>query len=163
MSAFPTQDVISSWSRSVSHPGPAEVVFARSGAFDGRILFQGNQVAIKLRSAPTLLLTGCLFLSFDDIAVENNQFVTEAAAVFVHVLAWGFSARLVGNRVNEYPLTTLYSGWTVGQQALTSLNQATHCLFTTGIQSSSPNNQVAINLLCEQLTWLGKKIVAGGQ
>jgi hypothetical protein len=59
-------------------------------------------------------------------------------------------------------LTTYWSGWTIGQQAITSLNQATHCLFTSGVQSSAPNNQIAINNLCEGLTPIGNSFVGGG-
>lgn len=150
--AYPTQNVMT------QPPPPAEVL-ALSAGFDGRILFQGNHVSLKPR-AP--LPNGCFFLTGDDVAVEDNQFIAEGLPTTVHVLTWGFSARMTGNRFTEIPLTTFYSGWTVGQQAIASLNQATHCLLTRGVQSTAVNNQVAINILCEQLTSIGNALAGGG-
>ena len=150
--AFPIQNVM-------AQPPPFDAVLALSGGFDGRTLFQGNHVSVKPR-AP--LQVACYFLSNDDLAIDGNQFITEAVPTFINVLAWGFSARMSGNRFGEVPLTTYWSGWTIGQQAITSLNQATHCLFTSGVQSSAPNNQIAINNLCEGLTPIGNSFVGGG-
>lgn len=150
--SYPTQNVMT------QPPPPAEVL-ARSGGFDGRILFNGNQVAVKPRVA---LPVACFFLTGDDVGIEGNQFATEAMPIGIDVLAWGFSARMTSNRFTEVPLTTFYSGWTVGQQAITSLNQATHCLLTAGVQSIAVNNQVAINILCERLTPIGRAILGGG-
>ena len=156
--AFLTQNVMA------KPPSPASVL-ATPGFFDGRILFQNNQVAVKPRIvSPPAFGNACLFYTFDDVAVEGNQFVTEqAVAMFTQVLAFGFTVRMIGNRFNEVPLTAFFSGVTLGQQAMTSLNQATHCLYTFGVQNLQQNNQVAINQLCEVRTSLFDATLKGGQ
>jgi hypothetical protein len=133
------------------------------GFLDGRVLFHDNQVAYKpRRPSPMPVSLPCMLATFDDVSVEGNEFVAEEprspvaerSGILVHVTALGFTARVIGNRLSEAPRTANASGLTVGQQAIASLNQATHCLVTLGLQRIETGNQVAIADNCSAVARL---------
>jgi hypothetical protein len=161
----PSLDLIVNTNLTADPPSPEQVLTTPRILFDGRILFENNQVTFKPRvTPPPAAGITCFLATFDDVAVEGNEFVTEQSVVMLaDVSAVGFTCRLTGNRFSEVPFTAFFSSMALGQQAMTSLNQATHCLFTGGIDPFQQNNQVAINALCEQLSSVFNGIVSGGQ
>jgi hypothetical protein len=144
-------------------PPPVQVLSTPGVWFDGRILFENNQVTFKPRPVPPPAMgITCYLSTFDDVAVAGNQFVTEqSVSMLTQLWAFGFSARVTGNRFSEVPLTAFFSSMALGQQAMTSLVQATHCLFTYGVDRLHQNNQVSINVACEGLTSLFDNIMGG--
>jgi hypothetical protein len=118
---------------------------------DGRTLFDHNQVSFIPDPPPTGASYPCVFLSLDDLAIQNNQFVATMANskgyILTHTLALGvFTLRVIGNRFSEIPGTALLSHFGFGLWNIVNLNQATHCVLALGpFPMAGATNQVIVN------------------
>lgn len=98
----------------------------------GDVLFHDNQCELNLlQTRFASPLSAVLLLSADDVSMQNNQCnvlapLGQPDIVFVHVLAFAVSVRLIGNRMKEGLLTYL-SAVTLGMFNTTTHNQGTHC------------------------------------
>ena len=123
--------------------------------FDGRILFQGNQVAYRALNG-TFANGAWAFgiVGLDACQVANNQFRVEAAGRLLgfDLVVSGDAVCTTGNAFAELPNSAFFSAYTVGRHVITSLNQAMHCLFVHGSeQTVNASNQVSISTLCPTL------------
>jgi hypothetical protein len=103
---------------------------------NGNVQFNDNQVVFdSLSPAITLTLSSMLFISLDDLSVEDNQCDCDLALDFVgiHALAIGWSVRMQGNRLKEGLINAFLSGMTLGLYNDTSHNQGTHCFLDVGV------------------------------
>jgi hypothetical protein len=123
---------------------------------DGRVLFHGNQVTLQVAEQlpEPLLLAAVALISLDDVSLQDNQILAEAASeiLFTDVLAWSPILRASSNRFTELPLRALYSYFSVGQSSnIATNNQATHCLFVGGSQPIAAQNYEMFTANCQRL------------
>jgi hypothetical protein len=123
---------------------------------DGRVLFHGNQVTLQVAGQlpEPLLLAAVALISLDDVSLQDNQILAEAASeiLFTNVLAWSPILRASSNRFTELPLRALYSYFSVGQSSnIATNNQATHCLFVGGSQPIATQNYEMFTANCQRL------------
>jgi hypothetical protein len=123
---------------------------------DGRVLFHGNQVTLQVADQfpEPLLLAAVALISLDDVSLQDNQILAEAASeiLFTDVLAWSPILRASSNRFTELPLRALFSYFSVGQSSnIATNNQATHCLFVGGSQPIATQNYEMFTANCQRL------------
>jgi hypothetical protein len=124
--------------------------------FDGRVLFQGNQVAFRALNG-TIEGGSHAFgiIGLDSCQIANNQFRAECAnrVLGADLVALSPVASFTANAFSEIPDFALLSGFILGIDAIASLNQSIHCLFVKGTQREVDQaNQVVITTLCPEVT-----------
>jgi hypothetical protein len=124
--------------------------------FDGRVLFQGNQVAYRALNG-TIESGSVTFgiVGLDACQIANNQFRSECAGrlLGVDLVAVGATVCVTGNSFSEIPNSALLSAYTAAGNVITSLNQSMHCLSISGSsQTVDQPNQVTISTLCRDIT-----------
>jgi Family of unknown function (DUF6519)/Right handed beta helix region len=127
---------------------------AEPGLPDGRVLFQGNQVTLRVPQAgidpPTAAVA---VLSLDDVAVLGNQVRAEIGdgLLWADMVAAAATVRVAGNRFSETRCRTLLSCLSSGILNSTTANQATHCIEAVGSQVDEDGNQVVLAADCRAL------------
>jgi hypothetical protein len=124
--------------------------------FDGRILFQGNQVAYRALNG-TIEAGSVAFgiVGLDACQVPNNQFRAECGGriLGIDLVAAGSTVCVTGNAFSEIPNSALFSAYTAAGNVITSFNQSTHCLLIIGSkQEVDQPNQITISTLCPDVT-----------
>jgi len=159
--AFSVKDLAIVRAPSLTAGASIDALPAELKVFSGPILFSGNQVRGNPKRRIAVILP-CLIGSFDDVAIENNQFEFLTSLILTHVLAYGFSLRTIGNGFST-ALLALYSYFGFGILDILSNNQATYCMEALGFQNNTANNQVLIKALCEKTHGFIVKTLAGEQ
>jgi hypothetical protein len=123
---------------------------------DGRVLFHSNQVTLQVAGqiSEPLLRAAVALISLDDVSLQDNQLLAEAASemLFTNVLAYSPTLRASGNRFTELPLRALYSYYSLGQSSnIATNNQATHCIFVGGAQPIVAQNYEMFTVNCQRL------------
>jgi len=98
---------------------------------NGKVLFANNQCVLDvLETGVTFSRYSIGIFSLDDIAFHGNQCdcVLFDDRVFAQVVLFGFSVRMVDNRLTETLRRAVYSATTFGFLNMTTHNQTTHCL-----------------------------------
>ena len=105
---------------------------------NGNILFNDNQVMLDLtdQTGFQLGIASIVIVTLDDLAFEDNQCDISYDLIFdefllTNAIAFGWTARITGNRFKESIVGTLLSAVTLSLFAnQTLLNQATHCIWS---------------------------------
>jgi hypothetical protein len=148
--------------------GTGSFGFEESGIlFDGRIAFEGNQVAYRALNG-TIEAGSWAFGIFglDACQITNNQFRAEVLGRVMasDLVTSGDSVCITGNAFSEIPGTTLFSCFSLGRNMIMTLNQSMHCLLALGSeQTFQQNNQVTISTLCEGLSKWWRAFLTGGK
>jgi hypothetical protein len=105
----------------------------RIGAYlaNGNVLFANNQCVLDvLERGITLSRYSVGIFSLDDIAFHGNQCDCSLFddRVYAQVFLFGFSVRMIDNRLKETLFHAVYSATTFGFLNMTTHNQTTHCL-----------------------------------
>jgi len=98
---------------------------------NGKVLFANNQCVLDvLETGITFSRYSIGIFSLDDIAFHGNQCdcVLFDDRVYAQVFLFGFSVRMVDNRLTETLRRAVYSATTFGFLNMTTHNQTTHCL-----------------------------------
>ncbi|MFC1718768.1 right-handed parallel beta-helix repeat-containing protein, partial [Candidatus Poribacteria bacterium] len=147
---------------------------APSRSPDGRVMFHGNQVTLQTeyvdsdqpagyagnsianlnyRGLELYISSAVTIISDDDVSLQDNQFLTEAAGriEFASVIVESITARATGNRFIEPPRQTFWSYISSAHMIITTNNQATHCIGSDGVHVIDDPNQIMYSSYC---TWL---------
>jgi len=123
--------------------GPGELSDIAVG---GETMFDNNQVGFRAHSnAAASHVSAVLVGSLDDVSVSHNQIECDAGLDFVlsDAFAIGSTVRMIGNRLQEQFLRTLFSGYTHGLFLnTTAINQGTHCFAVTNLFDLPGANRV---------------------
>lgn len=118
--------------------GPNE---ASDLAVGGETMFDNNQVGFRPHSLEaTSQVSAVLLASLDDVSCSNNQIECDTGLSFVlsNTFVLGSTVRMIGNRLQEQLIRTLFSGYTHGLFLnSTATNQGTHCFAVTTLLSPS--------------------------
>lgn len=114
--------------------GLAPVAGVATATAAGTVLFSNNMVVLDARALNRLALVSNLIFSADDVGFHNNicQILAVSRRTLMDLLLLGSTVRVTGNRFQESPLSVYASGMTVGKANITSLNEATFCIFILG-------------------------------
>lgn len=103
---------------------------------NGNVLFSDNRVDLNLlETGVGFAISSIAIFSLDDVGFHSNQCDCNLLDdyVYLHLLLFGFSARVSDNRFKEGVYNALYSGMTIGLFNATTDNQSTHCLLVSGL------------------------------
>ena len=105
----------------------------RLGAYmaNGNVLFANNQCVLDvLEKGVTFSRYSIGIFSLDDIAFHGNQCDCSLFddRVYAQIVLFGFSVRMIDNRLKETLFHAVYSATTFGLVNMTTHNQTTHCL-----------------------------------
>jgi hypothetical protein len=126
------------------HPSSCEVLIADNQC---TLDLRGGKATPGASSARGLLPPSVIAFGFDDVALENNQCLTQTGDndLAVHALATSLlSVRVLGNRLQETLGHAFLSALSSGIMNLTLSNQANHCLEVWGAMKTAAPNQILI-------------------
>jgi len=110
---------------------------------NGNVLFSNNQCTLdQLEKGLSFSVTSVGIMTLDDISFHNNQCDCSLLddLILIHTFLFGISLRMNDNRFKEGLLNTFFSAFTFGLMNYSTHNQATHCIWASGLWGSdSPN------------------------
>lgn len=111
---------------------------------DGQVMFQGNQITLENSMAPQFMRPkkgatsflsdmSSVIISYDDLSIQNNQFMAVASGLMTNAFGLGMTLRVKDNRFVEIPHRALSSCISYGMLGnITANNQAIHCIYPLG-------------------------------
>lgn len=139
----------------VTAPAPDSTLLLLSHLPRGTILYSNNQITLDLRSIEQVTVSRSQFIaSLDDISYSCNQ--SECTSLldflFMNTILFGISVRTSDSRFQEGLTLALFSLFSFGIMNATSFNQATHCIYSLGLQgyTEKAGNIVLYRSVCEK-------------